>query len=396
MDWSDRIGRRIRLRDLHIVLAVAEEGSMAKASTKLAISHPVISKTVADLERTLGVSLFDRNSRGVELTAYGEALLKCGINVFDEMRQGLKRIEFLADPTSGNLTVGGPEIVMAGILPAISESFLHRFPAVQLRAVSCRYGNDAVWPIAQSRGRAVDRPGAATVDRRTIVISEPLLEEPFVAIAGKDTEWARRRRIELSDLIGEPWVLPPYDSAPGALITELFGSCGVKPPEPRGCDLSNPIGRSRSSQWQLVGLLPSSVARLSSRRVGLKILPDQAADEHTLLVGNHHAQKPDPRPTGKAVHRAGARGRKISACIEQTAPVRALPERKRTRPIGRPFRYTLRNFPGTQRLRVIAVAVAVEAIGIVVDVVLVVIGVVRCLIEHALTRTVIAAAAATR
>jgi len=71
MDWSDRIGRRIRLRDLHIVLAVAESGSMAKASTRLAISHPVVSKTISDLEQTLGVRLFDRNPQGVELTAYG-------------------------------------------------------------------------------------------------------------------------------------------------------------------------------------------------------------------------------------------------------------------------------------------------------------------------------------
>jgi DNA-binding transcriptional LysR family regulator len=57
MDWADRIGRRIRLRDLHILLAVAECGSMSKASTRLSISHPVISKTVSDLERSLGVRL---------------------------------------------------------------------------------------------------------------------------------------------------------------------------------------------------------------------------------------------------------------------------------------------------------------------------------------------------
>ena len=59
MDWSDRIGRRIRLRDLHVVIAVADAGSMTKASQKLAISHPVVSKTVSDLEHTLGVKLFD-------------------------------------------------------------------------------------------------------------------------------------------------------------------------------------------------------------------------------------------------------------------------------------------------------------------------------------------------
>lgn len=272
MDWSDRIGRRIRLRDLHIVLAVAEEGSMAKASAKLAISHPVISKTVADLERTLGVSLFDRNSRGVVLTAYGEALLKCGVNVFDEMRQGLKRIEFLADPTSGKLAVGGPELVMAGILPAISEAFLRRFPGVQLQAV---HADTATMQFGQLRNREVELligrvPRQLTEDD---VVSEPLLEEPFVAIAGKDSEWARRRRIELSDLVGEAWVLPPYDSAPGALITELFDSCGVKPPEPRIATLSIQLTITLIASGRFVGLLPSSLARLSAKRVGLKILP---------------------------------------------------------------------------------------------------------------------------
>jgi len=84
MDWADRIGRRIRLRDLHILLAVAERGSMAKASSHLSISHPVVSKTISDLERTLGVRLFDRNSQGVELTNYGRVLLECGVTVFDE------------------------------------------------------------------------------------------------------------------------------------------------------------------------------------------------------------------------------------------------------------------------------------------------------------------------
>jgi len=46
MDWVDRIGRRIRLRDLHVLLAVAEFGSMSKASAQLAVSHPVVSKTI--------------------------------------------------------------------------------------------------------------------------------------------------------------------------------------------------------------------------------------------------------------------------------------------------------------------------------------------------------------
>ncbi len=55
MDWTERIGSRIKLRDLHILLAVAEWGSMAEAAKRLAISQPVVSKAIADLERSIGV-----------------------------------------------------------------------------------------------------------------------------------------------------------------------------------------------------------------------------------------------------------------------------------------------------------------------------------------------------
>jgi DNA-binding transcriptional LysR family regulator len=69
MRWNDRIGRRIKLSDLHILLAVAQNGSMAKAANHLAVSHPVVSRSIGDLEHTLGVRLLERNPRGVELTA---------------------------------------------------------------------------------------------------------------------------------------------------------------------------------------------------------------------------------------------------------------------------------------------------------------------------------------
>ena len=75
MQWNDRIGRRVKLRDLHVVLTVAEAGSMSRAADRLAISHPVISKTIGDLEHALGVRLFDRTAHGTELTQYGRALL---------------------------------------------------------------------------------------------------------------------------------------------------------------------------------------------------------------------------------------------------------------------------------------------------------------------------------
>ena len=57
MDWSDRIGRRLKLRDLHILMAVADTGSMAKAAARLRISHPAVSKAISETEGTLAVRL---------------------------------------------------------------------------------------------------------------------------------------------------------------------------------------------------------------------------------------------------------------------------------------------------------------------------------------------------
>ena len=128
MKWMDRVGRRVKLRDLHIALAVAEAGSMTRAAEALAVSYPVVSKTISELEQTLGVKLFDRSVSGVEPTHYGRALLKSGVAVFDEMRKGLQQIDFIKQPDAGDLRIGSSIVVDAGLLPAILERFSRDFP----------------------------------------------------------------------------------------------------------------------------------------------------------------------------------------------------------------------------------------------------------------------------
>src|SRR6516165_3380277 len=106
MRLSDRIGRRIKLQDLHVLMAVVQAGSMGKAARHLNTSQPNISKSIADLERALGVRLLDRHRQGIEPTDYGRTLLDGGIAVFDELRRTVKNIEFLADATAGEVRLG--------------------------------------------------------------------------------------------------------------------------------------------------------------------------------------------------------------------------------------------------------------------------------------------------
>src|SRR5712675_362495 len=128
MEWESRIGRRVRLRDLHILSCVVQAGSMAKAASRLRMSQPSVSESIANLEAALRVRLLDRSPRGVEPTIYAQALLKRGYVVFDELQQGLRDLEFLANPTVGEVRVGCPENLSAGFVPEIIERLSVKHP----------------------------------------------------------------------------------------------------------------------------------------------------------------------------------------------------------------------------------------------------------------------------
>lgn len=132
MQWVDRVGRRLKLRDLHILLAVVQHGSMAKAAGELAISQPAVSKAISDVEHALGLRLLDRGRNGIEPTIYGRALVARGRAIFDELKRGVDELAFLADPTVGELRIASTESIAAGFLPAVIENFSREQPHVRL------------------------------------------------------------------------------------------------------------------------------------------------------------------------------------------------------------------------------------------------------------------------
>src|SRR5258708_9151946 len=133
MRWADRVGRHLKPRDLHVFMTVVEENSMAKAAERLAISRPVVSRTIANLERILCVRLLDRTPRGIEPTMFGRTLLKRATAVFDELRLGIEEIGFLTDPQAGELRIAPTEEWAAGLLPAAIHHLSARLPRLRVR-----------------------------------------------------------------------------------------------------------------------------------------------------------------------------------------------------------------------------------------------------------------------
>ena len=270
MDWSDRIGRRIKLRDLHILMAVADTGSMAKAAARLRISHPAVSKAISEIEGTLGVRLFDRGSQGAELTAYGEVLLRCGINVFDEMQQGLRSLEYLSNPNSGEVRLGSTDIILHSLMPPIVRRFSKQHPGVQL---NIKLTNPGEHQIQELRERKIDLLITRATGQQDDFHSEILFDEPFAFVIGVQSEFARKRRIALKDIIKANWVLPPYDSAPGALVAEVFRANDFAPPKPSVKTIAIQLTVSLIASGEFVGILPASVAAMSAHQAALKVLP---------------------------------------------------------------------------------------------------------------------------
>jgi DNA-binding transcriptional LysR family regulator len=272
MQWHDRIGRRLKLRDLHILLAVVQRGSMAKAAAELAISQPAVSKAIADMEYAVGQRLLDRSRRGIEPTTFGRVLVKRGTAIFDELKQAAQELDFLTDPTVGELRVGSSEGMAAGLLPAIIDRFSRLYPRVALTVAQAVF---ATMQYRELRERSVDlllgRSYAPFAEAD--LESEVLFDDPSVVLAGSRSRWAKSRRLRLADLSHERWILPPADSLPRAATAEMFRASGVNLPDAPLTTLSIHVVLQLVATGRFVTILPRSVLRFSGRDRRLKELP---------------------------------------------------------------------------------------------------------------------------
>ena len=272
MKWDERIGRRLKLRDLHILLAVAQHGSMAKAASELAMSQPAVSKAIADIERELGTRLLDRTPRGIEPTMFGRALIKRGLAVFDELRQGVHELDFLGDPSVGTLRIGSSEGMAAGLLPAIIDRILQSHPRIVFNVIQAVFASTQYRDL---RDRNVDLLLGrvfAPFEEDDLTV-EALFEDQVVVVAAKHSPLARRRRLSLADLQEESWILHPPDTPAGHLAVELFQTAGLKVPRAPVLTLSIHMGLKLVATGQFVALLPSSVLRFAGKESALSVLP---------------------------------------------------------------------------------------------------------------------------
>jgi DNA-binding transcriptional LysR family regulator len=154
------------------------------------------------------------------------------------------------------------------------RKFSRAYPGVQL---DVKLTNPGGQQIQELRERKIDLLMTRATGQQDDFHSEVLFDEPFVFIVGAHSELARKRRISLNDIVGGNWVLPPYDSAPGALIAEVFRASDFSPPRPLVKTIAIQLTVSLIATGEFVRILPASVAALSAHQAALKVLPIKSA-----------------------------------------------------------------------------------------------------------------------
>jgi len=273
---QSRVSRRLRFRDLEVLFAVVQCGSMAKAASELGVTQPAVSEVIAELEQTFAVRLFDRSPQGVVPTIYGRALHRRGLAAFDELKQGIRDIEFLADPTKGDVRIGCPDSIAGAILAPMVQKFCGDYPGV---ALTIDPVPTPTLEVPELHARKLDLV-VARLDRSYLndplggeLNIEILFDDEAVIAAGENSRWVRRRKIDLADLLDANWVGTSRQTFTTMLLEQSFQENNLPLPKMRVMTFSVQVRAHLLATGDFVSAMPKSMLRLNPECRGLKQLP---------------------------------------------------------------------------------------------------------------------------
>ena len=266
-----RLTRRLKLRELRVLLSVARHGSLARAAEHLAISQPAVSKAIADLEHTAGVQLFERTNRGVVLTDQGRVLLQRATNVFDELKLALEELDHLADPAGGEVRVGSSLGLVGGLVPRAVESMYRDHPRIRYQIVE----GELEGLEQQLRMRAID----IAVSRvphdgfHDDIVFEHLFDERLFVVAGSHHPLAGRRSVTPGTIAAEPWLLPLPDDPVSARVFASFEQLNMAVPSAIVTSMSFLLRVRLLTTGRFLTTLPGSMLSFGDVAGTVRVLP---------------------------------------------------------------------------------------------------------------------------
>lgn len=204
---------------------IVKAGSLGRAAEVLNMSQPALSRTIKRLEQKLGVELFERHSKGMQLTDIGRAFLPHATLLRAEASQAIEEIAALRGAAKGTVRVGAVASIASSILPSAIESVSRQWPGLQFEVI------EGVWDLlaaALSKHEIDLALGAEAPDTDEIVaIRDCRWEDTSHVIVAADHPLRRRRKLTLADTLRERWTIPPPGTGPHQHLERVFAEQGL-------------------------------------------------------------------------------------------------------------------------------------------------------------------------
>src|SRR6201998_1627995 len=219
---------KFRLRHVELIAELHDCRSILKASKRLSLTQPTVTKALRDVESTLGVKLFARSNRGLEPTAYGEIFARHAKIVLAQLRHAAEELESLRAGYSGKVTVGTLLAASASILPDAIALLKKQRPGVAISVIVGTYDllvpSLLVGDLDMVLGRLPEE------GRSPALVYEEFYAEPICLGVRRGHPLLRKRRLGLRELAAQPWLLPAPETTPRRQVARGFRDAGARPP----------------------------------------------------------------------------------------------------------------------------------------------------------------------
>lgn len=256
----ERALTRLKLRQLQLLIAVGQHGSIQNAATELGISQPAATKMIQDLELDFEVTLFRRTNRGAIPTVFGAALIRHGKLIFSQVSNAAQELDDLNEGNSGRVVIGSLLAASSALLPTAIQTLLRTRPKVMIKVVEGT--NDALMPALLAGDLDIVLGRLPSLRHRSNLVQERLYPEKVVAVTGPQHPLCGKADIAFDDLKQFPWILPPVETTLRRQIDQYFVKQGQYAPAIAVESVSYLTNRALLRARDCVGLMPEHVPAL--------------------------------------------------------------------------------------------------------------------------------------
>jgi DNA-binding transcriptional LysR family regulator len=264
------IRARLKTRQLMLLTAINDEGNIHRAAAALNMSQPAASKLLKDLEEMLGVSLFERQPRGMRANWYGETMIRHARIALSSLREAGQEVDALKTGLSGHVSLGAITGPALSLLPQAIMDVARDHPRLRIEML-VESSNVLIEALAQGKldimiGRLFD--GHDSTGMRY----ERLAEEPVCAVV-RPGHPLLNSQLNLAVLENQPWIVPPTGSVLRHRFDLMFHEAGLAPPRQLIETASLMFLTRMLQQTDFIAVVSSDVARYYAGYGMVAILP---------------------------------------------------------------------------------------------------------------------------